>query len=1175
VTQVGSIPISLRGDVAWRGMTTLTLGERGDRRFQLLENAYVSSDGSEIRTFPGWKCVVDFRTTQGTNGSGVGFDRLTTDVARAVSFLPAAGNYYENVTPYTSTAVTEALTCFARPTHIHGFKFVRGQTVFYGESDFRKEIIYDTGGTPAAVTISAVTVGVNTTLTFNANFRATVGSFNGLEFTTTDPQVVYIEGLTGANASLLNGKFHLAISTPAANQVVLETDTSSSTNTSSQTGYIYRVCPGTTAPGNSADTYYSTSLGTRACDDVESLTTWSIHSQPSVTALMHTGSSVGAYSAWVANRMRDCGDLTIAGGGVRYEGYVGTGVGRRRRKRLPYRLVPDVAGERLLLAAPGYGCVFQAPRLTTVDPVADTTGTPSTDGFPYRNNDIYDKPRCVGVPKAVMWVDYDTAEASTYHLDRSGATTGNDFGGSDATVSARNGTYRIMVAYRDEATGEIGLPSEPVAITTGTTNAFQAIRIRVLHPGYLMGETMALSIVVFRTERNGSTYYKCSVSNAGVQQSLRYGLQPATGLGTGGTYFQYVDLEVPYFADEVLRKDTTPVPVIEQMPMGAKAVRTVRNHTFYGGQLGNAGLRRELFQSSATTEYTGTSGNYPNYNEITFRTRTGITNWHPSDGFWMCADGHLPPAYANQVDLAGPKLYPFPTFLVGISKLVNTTTQWDSGLPTTFNVAASYIRYQLIYTPLVSTLSRSGSWEGMNCWAVLPRGLFQVSEANAPGVVDSHSNFVDAQKEEDIEGIGHFDGAVVFCTRSNTYIYNWSQSPFTDGVSPALPDQVSADFGCIAPNSMVDFDGGCAWISDRGPVAVTANGVEWIGRELERYFVGSTARYKRDSEGMMRHSWACHDAERGLVYFGMFADRESATANRVTVSYRGETYNWSTANPTGTFSADEAKSRFPCDEVLVWSYRNNAWSRWVPPTGLEVFWMERGYDSSGAQRVFFLARDWRLYALDDAYTDANADVLTLTATNAGSSSTALTVTAASFAATEAAVDAGTFLRVGTGVLIKSSDGTVKAYSTISAATAATGSITLSSSCSWAYGDTVYIGVRQATLTSNWFNLTGSENTATARAVSVRYNLWGNNTATAALQAYAAVNKRVESSRTYASMPLHGEKVAEWLGSDEIGTPVGRSIKLAKGIASGQEIQVGLTIYHAGQVRLSDVVMEAP
>ncbi len=147
-----------------------------------------------------------------------------------------------------------------------------------------------------------------------------------------------------------------------------------------------------------------------------------------------------------------------------------------------------------------------------------------------------------------------------------------------------------------------------------------------------------------------------------------------------------------------------------------------------------------------------------------------------------------------------------------------------------------------------------------------------------------------------------------------TYSFAWHRNPGGE-----IPNLISNEHGCIAANSMVEFDGGCAWLGERGPVAM-GNGLQFIGLDVQEDFTdGPARRYLYDSRGMMRHSWGCHDASRGLVMWGLITAEgtQSLSANG------GFALEYS-----GFGSTDQLKSRFPCDEVLIWSYRTSSFSTW-------------------------------------------------------------------------------------------------------------------------------------------------------------------------------------------------------------------------------------------------------
>ena len=153
------------------------------------------------------------------------------------------------------------------------------------------------------------------------------------------------------------------------------------------------------------------------------------------------------YPAWVANRQRDCGDLaaTLVEGWVNWRKTAGInshsdrGVSRREQRKLPFRVNPECAEERIILAAPGYGCMFQIPLMIPNDPNS------SGYGVQVSCNSLLDKPRALGVPKARM-VEPNVALGSPAFMISTTAAS-PEFGFAA-------GTYQISISYEDETTGE-------------------------------------------------------------------------------------------------------------------------------------------------------------------------------------------------------------------------------------------------------------------------------------------------------------------------------------------------------------------------------------------------------------------------------------------------------------------------------------------------------------------------------------------------------------------------------------------------------------------------------------------------------------------------------------------------------------------------------------------------
>lgn len=1069
--QQGAVPWSFKSDTSWRGMTTTS--KALPFHFDLLENCYVSSDGQEIRSFPGWICMVDpvtdarlaTDTTPNLTSAPLGYETLHLDVRRPVTAAVGASTYLQQI---AAGSVTDVQFIWNRPTTIHGVEQVHGRWVFFGESGDRFEPIYNNART-AFTYITGVddNAGTSIDLTLNTAPSTTATVFNSIAVTTPG-QRIYVEGVTGPLATALNYKSHEVTAIVGAVVTVSTAPGGAVAATTGLTAFAARVS------GNS-----QTADSTDISDDEESLTIWTATSRGSVL----TSEIERVYPAHVANRQPDIGDAT---GNIRPGNTNTTGNtksrSRRRQRSLPYRLVPHVAGNRLILAAPGYGCVFQAPAMTPVD-FAETS---ETAGIQWVGNDVYDKPRCVGVPKAVQYEDPDKTTATpSLHIQDLGAASATikanqSFGGSDASVTARVGTYKFKFAYKDDLTGEIGLASEPVSITTDTSDTFQGIVLYPYFPGYLMHESLALSINVYRTQKDGDTYYFDRTIPAlayinGVTPTVehsKYGLQPAAVLDS---YYHHVRYEAIYQSDADLALSDAYVPeALEQMPMGCKAAKTIRGWTLYGGALGNAGPQKELQLGTGTLEYDRTSGvNAVHYNRDELTMRWGAAGAAPAfrgaEDRFGCGAHSIPPSYAGQ-QVFSRYLFPSPRHTVRINKLINTIT---SDLAS----RAADVRFSLVDTPLRSeAYVADASMRTQDVYLMLSRGKLQISEADNPGVVPATNTTVIAnERDEDVEGIGDAGGSAVVCTRSKTYFLGFSSSPV------GVPAEVASDqFGCIAPNSMVEFGGGCAWISDRGPVAFIGGMVQHIGEPLERLFYGEGSRYLRDRAGMMRHSWACHDAERGLLYFGVFANRAVGTSNALTVSYRGTSYNWVATENLST--ADEIRSRFACDEVLVYSYKVGAWSVWRPPVGIGVQWMTRGLDAEGNNRVWWLGSDKRLYCLDDAYGQFDKESNYKAVLETGS--TTVIGTATTIATTNR-------IRIGCTVAFYTGGGgselVMIGTRTVASTTAST--FTLDSAIVLPTGGCkMVVGARVATIRTTFHNWKRDERAQTGK-LGIRYSLW--------------------------------------------------------------------------------------
>ena len=1168
-TQMSAARVTLRGDGPWRGLTTLS--KSAPFQYLELENGYVSSDGAELRTFPGYLCVLDPTSTARTWAGSTG-NPLSQSFGFIASHFAARRRGYTTATPpYSFEATpTEQQIVWTRPTYFHCMEQLNTRWVYVGESDFVREPIYNASSTSFVKVISYADNGAGKfNLTLDVNPLTTANTFNAV----TVGDRIHLEGLTGAGAAALNGKGHNV--TVIAGAVVTIDTATGVVSVASQSGYIDRVTNPQLSSGS-----------TPVSDDVESLTIWTTFDQGSVVFPAAAGTMRPAH---VANRQRDFGDAT---GNIKQgnsnAGAPNGGRSRRRQKGLPYRLVPHVAGNRIVLVAPGYGCVFQAPGI--VSPNFDELSTQF--GVNAVGNDIFDQPRCLGIPKGVMWQDPDGTVtgglANGLHTPPV-ATDSLAFGGT--LFAARRGIYQIKIAYKDEGTGEMGLVSEPISVDTNldTVSARVGIRLFAYFPGYLMHECLALSINVYRTAMNGSEFFfdrtvrvrNWDGTGASAETSVKYGLSPSTILNE---YYFHAQIDCEYTDDATIQARVGLVPVIEQMPMGAKAARTARGFTAFGGALGNSGSRKEMMKGTLSLHYDGVSSSTGGISVRTDRLISAFTNnWTIGAGTasfqgaetgFGCAGIGIPPAYMGQ-DLAATRLLPHPRKIVTLDKLKNTVVG-TSVLPSNASAHIPDLQYShldSVIRPESDLLVGTHATNLRDAFLLLPRSRLQISEPDHPGVTPA-TNVTPLANESDydIEGIGDSAGRFVVATRDRTYAVSFSGTPI--GVPP---DIVSDKFGCVGANTMVSFDGGCAWISSRGPV-VMADGVVFIGAPLEKSFVGEPGRYLRDNGGMLRYSWACHDAERHLLYFGVFVDRATAAgATPLTVNYRGTPYNWTSAGSAtegGVSAADQVRSRFPCDEVLVYSYKADAWSVWRPPLGMGIKWMTRGLDSQGNYRVFFMDQDGRLYVLDDAYGNGSKESFQTTITDVGPLTT-LNVT-----------PSGERSWVGLKVVIyKAPTATEPAIlrGTAEVVSQTVSTITLSSAITVASGDKIIVGAREMTIHSTFANIKDSAASHVVK-IGIRHqphSLFSAGVAGAVpQQSFASAVVRTEELRdgvlTAVEASFTRESIAaptayRWLEQDDVNRVHEQTFD--RGRASGPNHQAKLSIIGGAQVRLHDLYLE--
>ena len=470
---------------------------------------------------------------------------------------------------------------------------------------------------------------------------------------------------------------------------------------------------------------------------------------------------------------------------------------------------------------------------------------------------------------------------------------------------------------------------------------------------------------------------------------------------------------------------------------------------------------------------------------------------------------------------------------------------------------------------------------------MMPRGRVQLSELDRAGEVPATNvQVVSPTKDDDPEAVAEFRGTALIMTRQQTYSLIWNQGPL--GAAPFL---VSSQTGCSSPRATGEHDDGAFWISDRGVELYTPFGsVEFMGRDLAEDFSGQFPRYKRDSRGLMRHAFGFHDESRGLVWFGLFADLNKGTKNEVRVTYKGVTYNWETkVGDTSVPTPDEARSRFPCDEVLLWSFRANAFSTWNPPPGLEILDMFSVRYGDGEDRVSFLSTDGRVYAFDDNFAEGNSETLILATSDRGSSTATLMVTG-SWGTDSASRSAGNFVGVGMTVLVTDSQFNAKHRAKVESSDPVNGTITLDAAGSWDKGDRVEIGVKSMTIETPWLQPKPGE-PSTVSGVSVKARLQSSLTSKSAggvrQRAWGSVSGRAvdhpggqfqENKASESRIKELVEMSSGPAGIDFIGpaenVPVAHTLRFSRGTLTGSDVQVLVEVLGGAKACIADLFFEA-
>lgn len=1190
--------IPWRSGSTWRGEQSASAQEGGGARdFLRIVGGYVTD--REIRTFPGWRCILD--PVEGDVGED-GYLSYVVDAVRPVAAPPTSTSQLRERLPNSASALAGAtfqtMRVWARPKHFWSLHRIRDKHVIVGESGLRIEPIIDRSllpaFTPVKVTRWQRDGSGKALLTFTPSIAGAISA--GYENSLDVNQPIYIDGLVDANtadAARLNGRVHLidAISAGTPYTVRVTTTVAADSASSALVGNVGRVrgnMAGVTAFSPDGVAPYGETDSRKILDD-ESLTAYWIEDPFDVDS---ASVAQKVYPSYVANRQRDFGDHSSDHPDTRVamhrmiEGHVPStftggewwGVPRRRTMRCPHRGVSAVSGDRVLLAVPGYGCLFQIPN---VIPGTSSSSTYPTRGAVEGYNTEACRPRSLGVPKAEMLIP-------------NAANGGTQVGGradSLGYLATGGGTVyqNFAVAYRDDVTGEIGQLSEVWKITMSPAIApSMNVALFVKHPGYALAETMALSIMVYASKPNETalahiatvqlrdleTCYTGATYINGASASSVYGLSSTTA-AVGNVeplelYYRYT-LPVGPASTPSLFNSNVELPEQRTMPRGGSWVRTVRGVPLSGGSIGTVGAKSELQQGAASIAYDATNSNQPN--EIALRRYVDST-FAELDQWPMVGNGTIPSSYGGMI-LWSRTLLPHPMEFVILDRIINShcVDTVNSGNHATTTDERLWQRWRIIENPHRWNEYRTAT--GATSYLVLPRGQIQIHEPGLPSVsLAQGKQLIDANKDEDSVAAGEYRGIALIFTQRHTYTLQWNQGPA--GTYPILQSSV---FGCVAPNAVVEHDGGTVWLSDRGLCEWNGQAVSWVGWPVERWFRAGSSRFLRDSTGMMRQAIGFWDESRGIAMFGVTENRSGT----LSITRDDESVEWDDAD-------DKAKGRFPCDTVLAYNPRLQALSEWHPPSGLEPLWFETVACTDGVQRPAFLAADGRVYAMDDHFGDGQREPALAVASSAGTSATTVTtghvLHAGAYYGSAYANRGGrgTLARAGADVVIYNPTTLEIAHRSTVASANGAGAVVMGTAGTWAANDIVAVGCRSMTLETTYLSPKGTQ-AARLEAVTLSVRLtsgiqhgyanaerlpaWVKVTATVAEHASGRHGGGADRIRTHT---FHRNPLGDPLGQS-VATDIIRTVRLNHGKAEGVEIKVTVEVFGQAHVAIQDLRLE--
>ena len=514
---------------------------------------------------------------------------------------------------------------------------------------------------------------------------------------------------------------------------------------------------------------------------------------------------------------------------------------------------------RLLIAVPGVGIMFEANLRR------------ASDWFPRDQNGIDYQPnprftKMLGIPRG--------------HMPHAAVV-------DSGVGSLANGWYAFAVAYYDPYQDTVGLLS-PLQMVEATGGNSKILAYATMPRGVAF-ETVGLQIILyaagpFSTGATGELEaIAATVQPIAVSGPFRGSLDYPAQNTSGASYCVRFDVS----SDFNLSADLRPrrIGELEVPPAGASWLRVARARVFHGGEL-PAYWDFEAWPRRLAPLSTGASADFPTEYYLVLPLDWNVNAPSRAPMAW----GRFPPSIEGRI----------------ISR-INTSQVADIGIVTDLsNAVEGSIAADLpsgasgpptlkVDYDFGNVTTTAGNLESFRIFSRRQGARF--TEEDKYGVEPAINELpIDALADVTTTGGARINDQVILFTLNQTHLFSWAAMPRGSGAIV-----LSNRYGCASPHSIVEYSGGAAWLSAKGPCVTSGQLVIWVGEKLEATWES----FLKDSEGMLVCGGAAADESTKTIYWAL---------RRATDSL------WLLA------TTDELKAKVPCDTLLCWNWATNAFS---------------------------------------------------------------------------------------------------------------------------------------------------------------------------------------------------------------------------------------------------------